>query len=360
MSVPTVMIMAGGTGGHVFPGLAVAEVLRARQHGVVWLGTRQGLEARVVPEHGIEIHWISIAGVRGRGLIAWLVAPFKIAAGVWQALGALRRCRPAVVLGMGGFVAGPGGIAAWLTRRPLLIHEQNSIAGTTNRLLARFASRVFEAFPGTFPAATRAVTVGNPVRRDIARLASREDRPRGDRRLNLLVLGGSQGALALNRAVPVALAALDPGARPLVRHQAGRTLAEARAAYAEAGVDAELHPFIDDIAASYAWADLVIARAGALTIAELALAGVGAILVPYPYATDAHQDSNAAYFADEGAGIVVAESELDAGGLEAALRHCLAAPDAIESMSRAARRLALPDAAERVADGCVELAEARR
>lgn len=357
MTARPVMIMAGGTGGHVFPGLAVAEILRERERGVVWLGTRHGLEARVVPAHGIEIHWISIAGVRGRGLLAWLAAPFKIVTAIWQALTALRRCRPAVVLGMGGFVAGPGGIAAWLTRKPLLIHEQNAIAGTTNRLLARFAVRIFEGFPRSFPPGTDAVTVGNPIRREIAALARRPEWSRESRRPRLLVIGGSQGALALNQTVPAALALLDPERRPRVRHQAGRTIGAARAAYADARVEAEIVEFIEDMAASYEWADLVVARAGALTIAELAAAGVGAILVPYPHAVDGHQTRNAEHFTSEGAGILLPESELGPERLALALEQCLTGPGTLETMSRAARRLARPDAAERIADACLELAE---
>lgn len=358
MSARCVMIMAGGTGGHVFPGLAVAAVLAARAQPVVWLGTHRGLEARLVPAHGIEVEWISIAGVRGRGAGAWLAAPFRLAGAVWQALAALRRRRPSVVLGLGGFVAAPGGLAAWLLRRPLVIHEQNAVAGTTNRLLARFASRILEGFPESFPAGTAALTVGNPVRAEIAALPPRaRDAATGPRRL--LVLGGSQGALALNRVVPAALAALDPAERPLVRHQAGRSLAAAEAAYAEAGVEAELIEFIDDMAEAYDWADLVIARAGALTLAELAVAGVGAILVPYPYAIDDHQRRNAERFVAGGAGALVLEAELDATRLARELAACLGTAGRLEAMARAARAQGRPDAAERIADVCLELAEAR-
>jgi UDP-N-acetylglucosamine--N-acetylmuramyl-(pentapeptide) pyrophosphoryl-undecaprenol N-acetylglucosamine transferase len=232
MSAPPIMIMAGGTGGHVFPGLAVAELLQSYDRNVVWLGTRRGLEAELVPARGIEIEWISIAGVRGRGLLAWLTAPFKIAWAVLQALAIMIRRRPGAVLGLGGFVAGPGGIAAWLMRRPLLIHEQNAVAGTTNRLLARLATRVFEAFPGSFPAAAGAVQIGNPVRPAIVASGDRRDRAaeRADGSVHLLVLGGSQGALVLNETVPAAVAALAPESRPRIRHQAGRSLERALAA----------------------------------------------------------------------------------------------------------------------------------
>lgn len=360
MSSGPVMIMAGGTGGHVFPGLAVAEVLRSRDRAVVWLGTHRGIEARVVPAQGIDVHWISIAGVRGRGLAAWLAAPFKIVAAIVQALGAVRRSRPSVVLGMGGFVAGPGGIAAWLARRPLLIHEQNAVAGTTNRLLARFATRVLEGFPRSFRSGIAAETVGNPVRREIAVLAA-TTRPADTepRRRRLLVFGGSQGALALNECLPGALARLDPSVRPSVRHQAGRSMAAAAAAYAAAGIEADLVEFIEDMAEAYTWADLVVARAGASTIAELAAAGVGAILVPLPHAIDDHQTRNAEHFVGAGAGTLVPQAALSEERLAQELERCLSAPALLESMATAARSQARPEAAERIADLCLELAQAR-
>lgn len=362
MSAAPIMIMAGGTGGHVFPGLAVAEILRAREQSVVWLGTQRGLEAELVPARGIDIEWISIAGVRGRGLLAWLAAPFKIARAVWQAVGVMRRQRPGAVLGLGGFVAGPGGLAAWLTRRPLLIHEQNAVAGSTNRILARFARRVFEAYPGTFAAARGAVEIGNPVRAAIvdrgrARAAAAA-RPEGPPRV--LVLGGSQGALILNQQVPAALALLPAASRPVVRHQAGRSLAAAEAAYRAAGVEAECLAFIDDMAAAYAWCDLVIARAGALTLAELAAAGVGAILVPYPHATDDHQLKNAQHFERGGAAVVLAQSEFDATRLAAELERLLGEPAAVVEMGRRSHVLMHADAALRLADACIALAGGAR
>ncbi len=395
MSGP-VMIMAGGTGGHVFPGLTVADVLRERGRRVVWLGTRRGLEARVVPQHGIDIEWISVSGLRGKGLAGTLTAPFRAAYAVGQALAVLRRRKPSAVLGMGGFVSGPGGLAAWLTRRPLVIHEQNAIAGTTNRWLARFATRVFEAFPGSFPRRVPALHVGNPVRRAIAALPPASERiaelvarrnvsdtisPAGDmssgtaaagkmvsdtffrpsRRARLLVVGGSQGARVLNVTVPAALARLPEDLRPEVRHQAGRTADEARAAYREAGVDADIREFIDDMAAdAYGWADFVVARAGALTIAELAAAGLPAVLVPYPYAIDDHQSRNAEWFTGAGAGIAIAERDLDAERLAKELGALLGAPDRLAAMADAARKLARVDAAERIADACIALAEGRR
>ncbi len=361
MSTAPIMIMAGGTGGHVFPGLAVAEILRDRDQSVVWLGTHRGLEAELVPARGIEIEWISIAGVRGRGVFAWLVAPFKIAWSVLQALGVMLRRRPGAVLGLGGFVAGPGGVAAWLTRKPLLIHEQNAVAGTTNRLLARLARRVFEAFPGSFPASAGAIEVGNPVREAIlAAGAARARSARAEGPLRLLVLGGSQGALVLNRTVPAALALLAEADRPLVRHQAGRTLDAARAAYREAGVGARCEAFIEDMAEAYAWADIVIARAGALTLTELAAAGVGALLVPFPHAIDDHQMRNAEHLAAAGAAVIVPQGELDAGRLAAELGALLADPARLAAMGERCHALVRPDAASRIADACLALAGGRR
>jgi UDP-N-acetylglucosamine--N-acetylmuramyl-(pentapeptide) pyrophosphoryl-undecaprenol N-acetylglucosamine transferase len=266
------------------------------------------------------------------------------------------------VLGLGGFVAGPGGIAAWLTRRPLLIHEQNAVAGTTNRLLSRLATRVFEAFPGSFAAGVQAEAIGNPVRDAIVAVGQARVRDGWSSRepLRLLVLGGSQGARALNRAVPAALAALPAHVRPEVRHQAGRTLAEAEHAYREAGVSADCSAFIDDVAGAYAWADFVVARAGALTVSELAAAGVGAILVPFPHAIDDHQTKNAEAFTAAGACVVLPETELDAGILARELERILSDRQLVEQMGRRCHTLMHSDAALRLADACTELAGARR
>ncbi len=292
---PHVLIMAGGTGGHVFPALAVARALAERGARVSWLGTKAGIEARLVPAHDLPLHTIDVAGLRGKGALSWLAAPLRLLRAVVQALGLVRRLGPQLVIGMGGFAAGPGGLAAWLLRKPLLIHEQNAAAGMTNRSLARLATTVLQAFPDTFAPKYNPATVGNPVRAEIlaldapaSRWAARDDAPR------LLVLGGSGGALAINQRVPAALAQIAPERRPQVRHQAGRTLTEAQAAYAEHGTTAELSAFIEDMAAAYAWADVVICRSGALTVAELAAAGVPALLVPFPYAVDDHQTINAA------------------------------------------------------------------
>lgn len=354
-----VMILAGGTGGHVFPGLAVANELQRLGRPVVWMGTQRGLEARVVPAAGIPMERISIAGIRGRGLTSWLAAPVRLVRALWQALAILARVKPVAVLGMGGFVSGPGGVAAWLTRRPLLIHEQNSVAGTTNRLLSRIASTVFEAFPGSFSDVTGAVQVGNPVRKmlrevddPIQRFANRG--PAQQRRL--LILGGSQGARSLNEILPQALALLPAAQRPEIWHQAGRPAAEVEAAYHAVGVQARVSEFIEDMASAYAWADLAVCRAGALTLAELAAVGLGAILVPYPYAIDDHQLSNAQFFVQRGAAQLLVEADLNPNSLSELLSKLLGQRDRIVELARVSRALDSPAAAEQVAAACMEAA----
>jgi UDP-N-acetylglucosamine--N-acetylmuramyl-(pentapeptide) pyrophosphoryl-undecaprenol N-acetylglucosamine transferase len=355
---PVIAVMAGGTGGHVFPALSVADCLRSRGSEVFWIGTRAGLEARLVPEHGFAIEWLSVTGLRGKGWRTLLTAPFKLAAALNEAGGILRRRQPAVVIGMGGFVSGPGGLMARLQRRPLLIQEQNSVPGMTNQWLARVADRVFEAFPDSFPAARHAVSVGNPVRREIAELPAPAQRL-ADRQgpARLLVVGGSLGAQALNETVAEALALLPKALRPTVRHQAGeRTLPLAQQAYARAQIDAEVTPFIKDMAEAYAWADLVVCRSGALTVSELAAAGLPAILVPYPYAVDDHQVGNARWLSDAGAAELILQRDLSAESLSHRLEPLLQAPDRRLRMANAARSKAQPDAAARIADACMELA----
>ncbi|QIK38380.1 undecaprenyldiphospho-muramoylpentapeptide beta-N-acetylglucosaminyltransferase [Caldichromatium japonicum] len=356
-----IAILAGGTGGHIFPALAVAEMLRQAGAEVFWVGTRAGMEARLVPEQGLAIEWIGIEGVRGKGAGAWLKAPMRLGRAVGQAHAILRQQQPGAVLGMGGFVSAPGGLAAQLLGIPLLIHEQNSIPGLANRLLAHIADRVFESFPGSFPSRRGAILSGNPVRQAIIELPPPEERMQGRTGpAHLLVLGGSLGAQALNRTLPQALALLDPAKRPLVLHQAGeRLLAEAQAAYQAAGLTAEVVPFIRDMAAAYAWADLVVCRAGALTVSELAAAGLGAILVPYPYAVDDHQRANARYLAEAGAARLIIQQELTPEHLAATLRPLLADRAACLSLAQAAHRLARPQAAAEIASACLELAAGR-
>lgn len=348
-----ILIMAGGTGGHVFPALAVAQSLRGAGHEVVWMGTREGLEARIAPEHGFDVEWIRVHGLRGTGLRRWLTAPLVLARALIQALAALRRQRPAVVLGMGGFAAGPGGVAAWLLRRPLVIHEQNAAAGMTNRWLARFARLRLQAFPGALAGAE---TVGNPVREGFACLPPPEARAAlRDGPIHLLVLGGSLGARALNERLPAALARLPAARRPLVRHQGGRSVEVAEAAYAAAGVEAHIEAFIDDMPSAYGWADLVVCRAGAMTIAELAAAGVAAVLVPFPYAADDHQARNADYLVRAGAAECVAESALSVDRLAERI-DALSERGRLVAMGVAARAVAAPDAVRRIAQHCLEVA----
>lgn len=358
MSAP-VLIMAGGTGGHVFPALALARLLRERSRQVVWLGTRRGIEARVVPEEGFPVEWLSVGGLRGKGLLTLLAAPFNLARALWQALAVMRRHRPGVVVGLGGFVTGPGGLAAWLCRRPLVVHEQNAIAGFTNRCLAPLAREVLTAFPSALAARPRVRMIGNPVRADIARLPAPAERFAGRAGpLRLLVVGGSLGARRLNEAVPQALALLArnaAGPRFTVRHQAGEKLIDAaHQSYAGAGVAGEVTPFIADMAGALGWADLVVCRAGALTIAELAAAGVGAVLVPYPHAVDDHQTHNARYLVEADAARLLDDAQLTPDRLAAVLSGlCTGGRADLLQLAEAARRVALPDAAQQLLEACL-------
>lgn len=352
MSGQRVMIMAAGTGGHIFPGLAVARALRDRGAEVSWLGTPQGLENRLVPAAGFSLDQIGIAGLRGRGLLGWLLAPLNVLRAMLQARGILRRRRPQCVLSMGGYVAGPGGLMARLMGIPLLIHEQNAIAGFTNRLLRPLARRVLSGFPGVLKAAEHC---GNPVREEI--LALPEPAARAAARsgaLNILVVGGSQGSAALGRIVPQALALLPEAERPRVIHQAGRQHADTLAHYAQAEVEGEVVEFIDDMATALAQADLAICRSGALTIAELAAAGVAALLVPFPYAVDDHQTANARFLSAAGAAWLEPEADLSPERLAARLRGL--ERDTLTAMAGKARALARPDAVEHVVQACLEVA----
>jgi len=352
MSSPSVMVMAAGTGGHIFPGLAVAHSLDDRGASVSWLGTPQGLENRVVPPTGIHLDRIPIEGLRGRGLLGWLAAPLRIARAMLAARRVFIQQRPSCVLSMGGYVAGPGGVMAWIMGIPLIVHEQNAIAGLTNRLLRPLARRVMTGFPETLKHGEHC---GNPVRSSIAELPPPEQRYR-DREgpLRVLVIGGSLGAAAFARTIPLALARLEPDRRPVITHQAGRQLDATRDAYAEAGVDGQVVEFIDRMEQAWGEADLAICRAGALTVAELAAAGVPAILVPFPYAVDDHQTANARYLTDGGAGWLMPESDFGPERLAEQLAGLTR--DQLASMADKARALARPRADERVAAACLEVA----
>ena len=383
----SILIMAGGTGGHIMPGLAVADILRSQGWKVAWLGAPGGMEAEIVPKHGYDMAWVSFSGVRGKGILRKLALPFTLLRALGQAAVAMFRHRPDVVLGMGGYITFPGGLMAALLRRPLVIHEQNSIAGLSNKVLARLAQKTLSGFPDVLP---KAIWCGNPVRDSIAALGDPQTRYAArNGRLNVLVVGGSLGAKALNEALPQALAQLPQGERPNVVHQTGKQHFEnVQQLYREAGVEADgmtrcaqaagagmpsphllpqtagcasnvsevdIRPFLDDMAGSYATVDLVICRAGALTIAELAAAGVASILVPFPFAVDDHQTHNARFLSERGAAILLPQGDLSAEKLAQLLRELTR--EKLAAMAQQARSVAKTDAAQQVAQVCAELAE---
>jgi len=355
MSARNILIMAGGTGGHIYPGLAVADVLRGQGWNVTWLGAPGSMEAELVPKHGYPVAWVNFGGLRGKGLVRKLMLPINLLRALGQSAAAIFRHRPDVVLGLGGYITFPGGLMAWLLRRPLVIHEQNSVAGLSNKSLGRLADRVLSGFPSVLP---KAEWVGNPVRGRIAALPVPAERfTHRSGRLKVLVVGGSLGAKALNECLPQALALLPESDRPQVTHQTGKQHFEAvQALYAQAGVSAEVCAFLNDMDARYAAADLVICRSGALTVAELAAAGVASVLVPFPFAVDDHQTGNARFLADHGAAILLPQSELTPEGLAKLLLEMTR--ERALAMAEAARKLAKPDAAQQVAQICAEVAEA--
>ncbi|WP_313338599.1 undecaprenyldiphospho-muramoylpentapeptide beta-N-acetylglucosaminyltransferase [Stutzerimonas nitrititolerans] len=350
-----VLIMAGGTGGHVFPALACAHEFQSRGYKVHWLGTPRGIENEVVPAAGLPLHLIEVSGLRGKSVGSLLKAPWQLLRSLWQARRVMRQLQPVCVLGLGGYVTGPGGLAARLAGVPLVIHEQNAVAGTANRSLAPFAARVCEAFPGTFAASDKRRTTGNPVRTELFLETPRDSL--ADRRPRLLVLGGSLGAEPLNKLLPDALAQVSSELRPEVFHQAGKQHADVtRERYEAAGVAAQVAPFIKDMASAYSWADLVICRAGALTVCELAAAGLPSFLVPLPHAIDDHQTHNAEYLAKEGAALLLPQATTDAAALAAQLTEVLMQPEKLKAMGATARRLSRPDATRTVVDICLEVA----
>lgn len=351
-----VLIMAGGTGGHIFPGLAVAEALRKQNVPVRWLGAEGGMETRTVPAAGIELDVVAITGLRGKGLMRWVRMPLMLLRAVWQARRILEANRPGCAVSFGGYAAAPGGIAAWTKGIPVLVHEQNRIPGLTNRLLTRFARKILQGFPGTFPAAQSAIDSGNPVRDEVAAIVEPQVRLAGRTGpVRVLITGGSQGAQVLNQVVPGALKILLPALAIEIRHQAGaKRVDEAVESYAAAGVDADIQPFISDMAEAYAWADLVICRSGALTVAELAAAGVASVLVPFAYAVDDHQTRNAEYLSAAGAAVILPQSTLDSQILATALEPLISDRAVLLSMAIAARQMAIPNAAEKVVEACHE------
>ena len=350
----TLLIMAGGTGGHIYPGLAVADALRAQNWNIVWLGAPHSMEAELVPQHGYPVAWVNFSGVRGKGLRRLLTLPFTLLRALWQSAAAIFAHRPDVVLGMGGYITLPGGLMAAFLRRPLVIHEQNAIAGMSNKVLAKLATRVLSGFPDVLRNTT---WCGNPVRADIAALPDPHTRyTQRSGKLNVLVVGGSLGAQALNEALPKALALLGEAERPNVLQQTGKkNLETVQAMYAQAGVHADIRAFLDDMAQQYADADVVICRAGALTIAELAAAGVASVLVPFPFAVDDHQTQNARFLSEQGAAILLPQTELSAERLAQLL--CELTRERLLAMAQAARSLAKADATAQVAKVCMELAQ---
>lgn len=358
---PLVLMMAGGTGGHVYPALAVATQLRQRGYRVEWVGTDRGLEQRVVPAAGITLHHLLVRGVRGKGLVDKLLGLVFLALASFQALWLVLRRWPACVVGMGGYVAGPAGVAAWLLRRPLLIHEQNAVAGTTNRLLAPLAKTVVAGFPAAFKSGIEVQVLGNPVRAELVQAGEKLGYDYdGQRTLRLLVLGGSLGAKPLNDAIPAAVAQLlRDGAGLEVWHQSGEAhVGPVSEAYGEPQPSVRVAPFIEDMAAAYAWADIVVCRAGALTVAELAIMGRPAILIPLPHAIDDHQTANAHSLADRGGAILLRQADMTPGSLVHALKTYIDYPQRLRTMAAASRAAATPDAAAKVTDCCEDLLNA--
>ncbi len=359
IDVRPVLIMAGGTGGHVFPALAVADELRSRGIPVVWLGTKAGIESRLVPQAGYPIEWLSIAGLRGKNILTLLLAPLRINIACWQALTILLRIKPCAVLGMGGFASGPGGLMAWAIDKPLIVHEQNAIAGLTNKILAKFATTVLQAFPDVFK---QAITTGNPVRQSICDITRPEQRfiqhrENSAANLRLLIMGGSLGAAKLNEIVPQALAKIDKNTHLEVVHQTGlKNIEAAKSHYLDEGVKAKVEAFIDDMPSVYKWADLVICRAGAMTVFELAAAGVASVLVPYPHAVDDHQTHNAHYLEQAGAAIIKQQETLTVDWLVEVINDFSANREKLLNMAIAARQLAKPNSAKNIANACVQAA----
>ncbi|MBX3709323.1 MAG: undecaprenyldiphospho-muramoylpentapeptide beta-N-acetylglucosaminyltransferase [Gammaproteobacteria bacterium] len=344
-----VLIMAGGTGGHVFPGLAIANYLQ--QHGVDvhWLGTKQGMESRLVPEVNIPLHFITINGVRGKGIKTLMLAPFKIFLAIQQSMRVIKKIHPDITIGMGGFVSGPGGIASWLTRCPLIIHEQNAKVGLTNRALACFSKRILEGFPTAFTPRSKVMTIGNPVRHELEHLPPPQERLIPNHApFRLLILGGSLGAKALNEVVPRAIAKLKHEERPEIWHQTGeKHYAAAKKAYESMGVQANLTPFIKNMAHAYAWTNMVLCRAGALTVTELCAVGVGAIFVPFPFAVDDHQTANADFMVKHKAALCIQQSELTEDRLADVVKQFSQSPESRFDMAKAAYQLRRVNVAER-------------
>lgn len=357
-SSPIVLIMAGGTGGHVFPALATADILREQGCEVQWLGTAAGIESRVVPQAGIKLNTISIQGLRRKGKLSLLMAPLKLVRALFQAISVIRRIQPDVVLGMGGFASGPGALAAWILRKALVIHEQNAIAGLTNTQSRRFAKRVLQAFPRAFKSGEQGEVVGNPIRGPILALDPPATRFAGRTGpLRVLVVGGSLGALVINQRIPEAISQLSKTVDIEVWHQTGKPhFDQTRALYQQFGFDAKVAPFIEQMDEAYAWADLVICRAGALTVSELAIAGLAALFVPFPFAVDDHQTANARFLEQAGAAEIIDQSSLTTERLVVWISEHQSRKTLLD-MAEKARALGRPDSGVRVAQICLEVCQ---
>lgn len=351
----SVMIMAGGTGGHIYPALAVADYLKERGTDILWLGTKKGMESKIVPEHGYPLFYLEISGVRGKGLIKKLIAPFIIFKAVFQSLSIMKKQKPAAVLGMGGFASGPGGIAAYILGIPLCIHEQNSVAGLTNKLLKPFAHLVMQAFPNSFDASKKVITTGNPVRKEIIEIETKE-LEKNKAAINILIIGGSLGAKKLNNIVPKTLIKLDKKMDFNVRHQCGeKHQDETVKLYKELKLEASVEPFIKDMALAYQWADLIICRAGAMTIAEISIVGIPAVLIPYPYAVDDHQSANARYLSEQNLAILIQESEMTETSLLQAIEELSKSSEYLNELTVKIRKMGKPKATQMVAEKCLEV-----
>jgi UDP-N-acetylglucosamine--N-acetylmuramyl-(pentapeptide) pyrophosphoryl-undecaprenol N-acetylglucosamine transferase len=360
----TVLIMAAGTGGHVFPALAVALKLQEQNVRTEWMGTHQGMENRLLEGSGIQIHAVSAKGLKGKGIARLIAAPFMLAQALIQSMRILSKVQPDCVLGMGGFVSGPGGLATKLMGRKLVIHEQNAVPGFTNKLLAKIANQVFEAFPNTFTKNAKIIHTGNPLRKEIVALSAQSRNIRNSsQRLRILVLGGSQGALAINEVVPDVLADFPKEIRPSVWHQTGeRTLERTQAAYADKGLDSEdditIAAFISDMVEAYSWADLVICRSGASTVSEIAAVGLPSILIPYPHHSDQQQTQNANWLIQAGAAFLLEQKDLTAAALKALVVELHENRNKLQQMSDIAKSIAIRDADEIIARRCLELVHA--
>lgn len=354
---PTLLVMAGGTGGHIFPGIAVAEHLKAQGWHIHWLGTKKRMEAEIVPAHGFDISFINIAGIRNKTWLDWLKLPFKLAQSVWQSIQVIRKVKPDVVLGLGGYASAPGGVAAWLCRKPLILHEQNAVAGMSNRYLSKIAEKVLCAFPDAFKDSVKCQVVGNPLRGNIIALEQTIPvQPTSTKKV--LVVGGSLGAKVLNDTVPQAISQIKRQ-NIQIWHQTGKGhLASVESLYQQYGIDLSqviLNEFIDDMASAYQWADVVICRAGALTVSELAMAAKPAIFIPLPHAVDDHQTKNALYLAERQAAKLIAQQDLNGTSLAQMLNSLFISDSVIQSMAKAAHDAAHANATKDVANVCQEL-----